>query len=214
MIIRKASFFLKIGLVPFFILLLLLAACIPKEITDTTNKAGESDSIRFFVVNHGYHLSFVIPTKTPIHDWRGQWDQLNTGKYMELAWGDSGYYQHGGLMNGAKALIWPTNSVIHVAKVDGKPAKYFPNSTLYFKKVCSAEFEQLLTFIEKSFARDQDGSYIYLDEGLYGTSGFYRANPSYHLIYNCNNWVNEGLYRASLKTPLWGGMAWLVGWYL
>ena len=201
-----------VALLAIFLLIGTLA-CFPRKKSSST-KPVDKPKIDFYVVNHGYHMSFVIPVKSPVHNWQGRFEELPKGKYLELAWGDADYYQKGGLLNGAKALLWPSSSVMHVVSLSRKPGQFFRNEPVYKLTVKPYQFRALLNFIDKGFAEEDKADFTYLNSGLYGNSGFYKAKPVYHLVYNCNNWVNQGLYQAHQKTPLWGGAPFILEWYL
>lgn len=206
--------FKKLLTLTFLFLLLTLLACIPRQMQPTRTDSAAKDSIDFHVVNHGKHFSIVIPGKSDVHNWLDHFDQLKFGRYIDFAWGDHNYYREGGFFNGVKALLWPTSSVMHVAKIQSSPQDYFRNSHVHKITIGEKSFKKLLTFIQRRFDKNQNGGYQYLEKGLYGNSGFYKASHNYYIFKNCNNWVNKGLYHIHQKTALWGGIPWFIEMHL
>ena len=52
--------------------------------------------------------------------------------YIEFGWGDKDFYQAKEITAGLalKAMLWPTESVIHAVAVPEKAYRYFENSTV------------------------------------------------------------------------------------
>ncbi len=206
--------FKKLLAIASLLLLITLIACIPKQKQLASANSTDKDSIDFHVVNHGKHFSIVIPAKSNVHDWLRHFDKLQPGRYIDVAWGDYDYYRQGGFFNGVKALFWPTSSVLHVARIRSSPPDYFSNSHVHEVTITEKSFKKLLTFIKQRFEKQENGDFQYLEAGVYSNSGFYKASGNYHIFYNCNNWVNKGLYRVNQKTPLWGGIPWFIEMHL
>ena len=128
---------------------------------------------------------------------------------MEIAWGDQGYYMDRdfSLTASARALLWPTPSVLHVVYLDKEPSEYFADNPIKRLGLCRAQMELLYVYLQNSFRREEDGALTLLGDGLYGDSHFYRANESYHCFYTCNSWLAKGLRKIGINTPVWGATA-------
>lgn len=95
----------------------------------------------------------------------------------------------------AKALLWPTDSVLHVATGQGDPERVFHRSTPPARfALDEAAMARLVAAMEAGSA---GGGAALGPGGLYGTSLFYRGGQGghYHLFQTCNDWV-AGVLRA------------------
>ncbi|MDX5345950.1 MAG: DUF2459 domain-containing protein, partial [Hymenobacteraceae bacterium] len=169
----------------------------------------------FWVVNHGYHTSFVVPSAAFNTEWKQQLP-LTESNFLEFAWGDSGYYmaENASVKDAAKALFVPSASVMHVVALDQEPEHYFKDLEIKKVYVCGQEYEKLLQYLYTSFYYTLTEQPLFLQPGLYGNSAFFRANRPYHLFFTCNNWTSKGLRQARLVTPIWSPFSKPVMWYL
>jgi uncharacterized protein (TIGR02117 family) len=201
----------------FLALGLLVSACLPSKWSNSREISQKpDDSCVFFVANHGYHTSIILPVRSPVHHWGNRFPHLANGRYLELAWGDSTFYRASGqpLTTALKAALWPTPSVMHVVSFDKPPGRYLPEQKIYKLQTQPQHYKALLAFIKQSFKQASRDQYRYLGKGLYGQSGFYASSQTYHAFYNCNNWVNTALKKAGVQAPLWGGFPFMVTLYL
>ena len=163
-----------------------------------------TDSYSVYLVNHGHHAGIVIPLQ-PIP--KAQWvNESGFGGYdfLEVGWGDEAFYRAGGMSIklGLKALFMPTPSVLHLVGIRGGVRHYFEGQEVLSVTVPQESLERLSTFIEDSFARDEEGNIQWLGPGLYGSSAFFRAEGNYHLANTCNTWSARALNAAGCKLRL------------
>ena len=92
-----------------------------------------------------------------------------------------------------KALLLPTDTVMHVHGFNGAPAANFPKTEVVKLQLTDAGYARLLDFIRAAFAHDAAGQAIPLGKGLYGLSRFYRATGTYSMFRTCNTWAAEAL---------------------
>ncbi|MCW8924225.1 MAG: TIGR02117 family protein [Gammaproteobacteria bacterium] len=120
--------------------------------------------------------------------------------YLEFGWGDKGFYQAKEITSGLsiQAIFWPTESVMHVVAVPENPESYFPQSKIEALCLDKSQYALLISFIEQSFYKENDGSIVKLKNGIYGNSQFYRAEGDYYLMNTCNKWTAKGLESANL----------------
>ncbi len=156
-----------------------------------------------FLVAHGWHAGIVIrradipPGAWPEHE------EFATAEYLEVGWGDrDGYMLPLTSFNALRAILWPTESVLHVAGFSGPVPRFFPRSEILALTVSAAGIERLARHISACYARDAAGAVVRLAGGLYGQGAFYLARDRYHLFNTCNVWTARALRRAGLAlTP-------------
>lgn len=163
--------------------------------------------IPVYVVDHGWHAGLVIPTVLARTALPSLPAELLRGPYLEIGWGDEGFYKAGSFDNidlelAARALLLPTPSVLHLVAVPALPQDYFPTSRIVEVQLSQPGLEQMLGFIHQTFLLDPQGRPQDAGAGIYGDSRFYRARPSYHLLRTCNHWTAQGLRNGGLPiTP-------------
>ncbi len=177
--------------------LLLLGACatLPKAQRPMIANDAHADQT-IHVVSHGWHTGVIVEsaalkTRMPVLAKR-----FPDATYLEVGWGDAGFYQAEKITVGlaARAVLWPTPTVVHVVGFHDDPERYFPSSEVQAVMISHTGMDQLLRFLESSFARNTGGEVMPLGQGLYGDSQFYRGAGSYHLFNGCNKWTSKALY--------------------
>ena len=83
------------------------------------------------------------------------------------------------------------------------PEKWAGRSRISKLSLSQAEFEAVHDYVEGTFERNDAGELTYMGEGIYGTSAFYTANYTYHILKNCNAWTGKGVRLMGYKTTLW-----------
>ena len=160
----------------------------------------DADLKEVFVVNHGWHTGIVLGRLEVAPYLPAIQSDFRDVDYLEVGWGDERFYQADRITSGLKiqAIFWPTDTVLHVVEVPEYPLIYFSDSEVVRVRLASEGFIGLATYINNSFALNDEGVAINLGEGLYGNSRFYRARGRYHVFNNCNHWTAEALQAAGL----------------
>lgn len=149
------------------------------------------NSFEIYVVSHGWHTGIVLRhADVPPERWP-QLADFPQAKYIEVGWGDAGFYQAEQITLGLvlKAILWPTSTVLHVVGLAASPIISFPHSQVIPLQISAAGLSQLVHFIENSYAYDEHHHWQLIGEGIYGDSRFYRARGHYHLFHTCNHWT-------------------------
>jgi uncharacterized protein (TIGR02117 family) len=175
----------------------------------------KTDSLEIIVHSNGYHTSFILPVKNSVYDWNKDLAIQDDMQYLEFGWGNKQFYMalDYSVKTTVKALF-PSETVMHVVQLDREPEKWFKGSTSKRLKICKEDYLTLVHYILNSFEMDSNKKVIYLGEGLYGPSAFYKAQGDYHGLETCNTWVAKGLRLTNINTPLWGGTAPAIMWHL
>ena len=170
--------------------LCLLTGCVG-PITALYPPTDAKKNFKLFVVNHGWHTGLVL-RRADVPP--GRWPQLidfPKAKYIEIGWGDAGFYQAKQITSGLalKAIFWPTSSVLHVVGLEDSAEVSFPYSQVLTLPVSEAGWLSLIQFIEHSYAYDEYQHWQLIGHGIYGDSRFYQAQGYYHLFHTCNHWT-------------------------
>ncbi|MBS3951380.1 MAG: DUF2459 domain-containing protein [Methylomicrobium sp.] len=188
-------------LIVFSLLLLVLLGCGAKTVALHTVK---SDEIAVYVVDHGMHAGIVIDAKAVAGVIAGLPFNGEAVRFIEFGWGDQAFYQAESfsLFLAIKALLLPTGSVMHLVGLPYDPGIYFRSSEVQRIRISPMRLNAMLSYIDRSFVRDEQGQLIDLGRGLYGESRFYAANGDYHLFNNCNTWAMSALIQAGVPEPM------------
>jgi len=148
-----------------------------------------------YVVSHGWHTGFVIPAPEIQRVIPELEKRFGNTPYIEFGWGDKEFYQAKGTTLGLtlRAILWPTESVVHSVAVPLKVEEYFSNSEVVKLCLNDGELSALIGFISGSFYRDKSGNLLGLQKGIYGDSKFYSGVGYFHLMNTCNRWTAKGL---------------------
>ena len=176
----------------------------PPVVEPVGGKVGDNGTV-VYVTGHDWHTGFVIPAA----DMQARFPALKTRfgntAYLEFGWGDKDFYRAAEITAGlaAKAVLWPTESVMHVVAVPENVHGYFPKAEIHRLCLSPGRYAALINFIAGSFRRAADGAVIPLQGGLYGDSSFYEAVGNYTLFNTCNTWTAKGLKSAGFDiTPV------------
>lgn len=192
---------------------LLIASCATEPhalpVPPATNSDTAPRSNHIFAVGHGWHVGLVLPAKPleeKIPELKLRFPQAN---YLELGWGDKGFYQAQEITTGLtlRAMFWSSGAVIHAVALppsSDPPFDYFTASDIVELCVSDRELAALNEFVSQSFRRDAAHHAIKMKEGIYGDSQFYEGEGRYHFMNTCNKWVAKGLATMGFSVdPTW-----------
>jgi uncharacterized protein (TIGR02117 family) len=161
------------------------------------NPGAAPDGPALYVAGHGMHTGLIVRTADlPPLAWPAQRD-FPRAEYLELGWGDREYYQAEdfSLWLGLRALLWSTESAVHVVGFSGPAERAFPGSEIVPLRVSPEGFERMVAFIAGTF--QDDG--IRLGPGQREGSVFYASDRRFHLFETCNTWVARALREGGLN---------------
>lgn len=163
-----------------------------------THNSSTDNSNKIYVASHGWHTGFIIAAKASESMLPFLQQRFSDSLYYEFGWGDKGFYQAKEITSGltVQAILWPSESVMHVVAVPMHPRRYFANSEVIELNISDTDLHNLLLFIRSSFHRDKRQQVVTITNGLYGNSQFYQGVGDYHLFNTCNKWVAKGLQSA------------------
>ena len=178
------------------LILVMLYGCSAKpHVVKSQNVFTGLGKNQIYVVSHGWHTGIVVPAKAIQAEVSELHERFRDSHYIEFGWGDKGFYQAREITSGLtiRAILWPTESVVHAVSVPADPSKYFSASKV--EKICvsDSELASLISFLANSFYKDANGQVLKLQSGIYGDSQFYKGVGDYYLMNTCNTWTAKGL---------------------
>ncbi|MCW0481234.1 TIGR02117 family protein [Gaoshiqia sediminis] len=168
------------------------------------------EGTEIYLLSNGIHLAIVLPVQHELKDWGTDiWIDsriANRVRWISFGWGDKGFYFNTPewadltISTSLKALFCQSPAAIHL--------NYYSNlqENDRCKKVVvtSAQYKDIVSYIENSFSRDIQGSPLRIKGFQYSEfDSFYEANGSYNLFFTCNTWTNSCLKKAGLRASLW-----------
>lgn len=166
------------------------------------NSGGERHELYdLYVVRHRWHTGVAIPAQHLDESLAFLPELLGKAKYYEIGWGDEGFYKASGIEAGLtlRALLWPTETVLHVVALDDPPVDY-PHTDILTLSFSAPALRDLQRAMVDTFARQPDGQPVVLEPGLYGQSLFFRARGTFWFGNTCNSWTARVLDEAGLAT--------------
>ncbi|WP_025604152.1 TIGR02117 family protein [Pontibacter actiniarum] len=180
---------------------------------------AHQEPVEIFVTSNGVHTDIIVPVATVYIDWRRrlplhQFERVDSSfRYLAFGWGDRRFYMEtpewSDLRPGVAvtAALWPTRSAMHVTYIRSRPV---PNRRQQPVLLSPEQYQRLITYIDHSFVQQHDGYTHIRNTGYTGQDTFYEAHGRFYILKNCNNWVNQGLKRAGVKTALWAPIPYAV----
>ncbi len=180
----------------FLFLAILLVACGSSEAK--LDLDPDEEAVVIYVVDHGRHAGIIIPVNDKTLNTLPSNLGLSGTQYFEIGWGDLTYYTGKSQTLGAsaRAVLWPTNSVLHIVRLNRHPEEFFSGLEIKSIEIASEGFERLLNRINDSFELNDENEIIRIASGLYGNSDFYASNESYYFPRTSNFWIAELLTEA------------------
>ncbi|MGB1242699.1 MAG: DUF2459 domain-containing protein [Chitinophagales bacterium] len=100
-----------------------------------------------------------------------------------------------------QAAFLPSPTIMHIDCWNAAPRI---NENCKSINLQNSQYKALTTYIENSFQKDAKGNIqLIANKGYHDSDNFYKAEGNYHLFNTCNNWTNQGLKQAQVKTALW-----------
>ena len=153
------------------------------------------DRIEVFVVRHTWHTGIIIPKDRISGDYNTLKQTFPEADFLEFGWGDHDFFRSdkATFSMAARAILWPTRSVIHVMPYYRGPYLYFPKDRIFKIIFTKTSFFKLLERIDSSLYKGETGDLtpISADNPLGGC--FYRSNEKYYLFKTCNVWTAQVL---------------------
>jgi len=182
----------------------LLAAFVLSLLSTQPDSIACEQPSQFYVSTNGVHLDIVIPSSQIVAaNWEGV-DLPKGIRYVAIGWGDKGFYLETPTWEdlsaeiAVKALFWASETAMHLTYY------YRPRSDWKQLELCPNQVQSLMAFIEASFQQNKKGQFIPIPgAGYTDLDVFFEAKGNYSIFRTCNNWANEALKAAQVKTARW-----------
>jgi uncharacterized protein (TIGR02117 family) len=157
---------------------------------------------RVYLDSNGYHCEYVFAVEDLpeglVNEFRP------TGSHLGIGWGERSFYLDIPTWDDLtariafRAMMMPSPTVMHLRNHQDADTGWL------VLELTEAQFEQLLTYTLNSFARTQQGEFVFLPGvGFDDRDIFYEANGAYSLFKTCNSWTNNGLRTIGCSTAYW-----------
>lgn len=183
--------------------LLLIVLILNNNTLKSTYSIGNEiiDFKTIYVLKHRWHTGIIIKTDDVKDFISAIAKDFKNTQYIEIGWGDKDFYmaEKETVWVALKAVLWPTESVLHVAEINSHPQWLFKENEIIELNLSVDNFNKLVKYLNNSFYLSDDNHNIILGKGLYGNSQFYLSKEKYHLFKTCNVWIAKGLTNSEIS---------------
>ena len=175
------------------ILLFSSASFSPEELNKKMN-AGRT----VYLIKSYWHVGILFQVDSTVIGKIPALITFDKYKFVDIGWGDEDFYQdpETDYYNAAKAILFPTKSVIKVTGHMSDLESIIKWSDFCIKiRMTDEQYSGLLEFIAESFLIEDD-EYVIASSSGNGAIVFYKSVHAYHLFNTCNTWVAEALDSA------------------
>ncbi|MGX2040544.1 DUF2459 domain-containing protein [Methylocaldum sp. MU1018] len=179
-------------------LTLFAGCCAPSRLREPSATERSDAGRAIYLINLGWHTGIAIRrADIPVDSWPESEDFPNA-EYLEVGWGDRGFYMAPdfSLWLALKALLVPTDSVLHVVGLPVHPTAYFPSAEILEIPLSERQLKQIVRYIHDTYAHEGAAKASAIAPGLYPDSRFYPAVGKFHIFNTCNVWVADALRSA------------------
>ena len=194
------------NLIYLFIFFLLGYGCVGPIERLYPPRAGEHTKIIYLINHNNWHTGIAFKMKDLSPNIWPEIGDFEGFTYLEVGWGDKDYYQdpEPNLWVTLKAVLWPTDSVLHVLGFNSPVEQFFSESEIIELELSDKGFAYLSKFIHNTYARNELEELIELGEGKLNNSLFYLAKGKFHLFNTCNVWTAQAIRSAGFPiTPFY-----------
>ncbi|WP_345226304.1 TIGR02117 family protein [Hymenobacter koreensis] len=192
-----------------FIVLLMGGSVVPRN----ANFRETPDGVPIYVVSNGFHTDLLMPlyeTRSGIRwlDTLGQpalTAAFGAHEYVAFGWGNEAFFLEsyaGGFPKAgtvARALL-PGRTLMHVDFYRQDPAA---GKHVVPLRISVAQYQELSRYIARSFQPDSAGRRVLRNaHGYTAEDFFFLARGQYHALRTCNDWTNQGLRQAGIRSAL------------
>jgi len=161
---------------------------------------ADDSKVTVLVVRHRWHTGIAFPAEQLDSALQFLPAYFSKPAYYEMGWGDDAFYrQDNNTWRLVRAMLWPTNSVLHVVALDRHP-ETLPHGDIQPLCVNSTQLAAMQRAIANDFVLDDSGTPVGADPGLYGDSRFFPAHGTFWLGNTCNSWTARQL--TALAIPM------------
>jgi len=171
------------------------------SLPNITSSVQPKNKYSVYLVKNHWHTGIILSIDSISMNSIPALQDFRDFSYVDIGWGDEDFYQHPDfdLWLAAKALLFPTESVVRVEGVDSDLKKYLQSGDYAIKIDLDEKSHLLLNeFINSSFQLNKDLKNILTSTNFRGKIKFYKSQLKYHLFNTCNTWIAEALRYSGL----------------
>lgn len=189
-------------------LLVVAGSLIPANRSATQPPQG----VTVYVYSNGVHTGIVVPTVSPLHDWRSRIkatdlsDPRRAGDWLIIGWGERDFYLSTPTWSDVDPLIFlraavgSSRTLIHVDHL----RRIWRGPDLRPVILAPEQYLALAASIESDFV---PGPAMH---GYGADDLFYPAHGRYSAVRTCNEWTGSKLRAIGVRIGLWTPTAWSV----
>jgi len=199
-------------LIVILVVIYLAAAFILPYMRVNRSFKNAENGIKIFVITNGVHTDIVLPANTVYKNWQTDFAPatFNVTKpaynYIGFGWGDKGFYLETPtwadliFSTAFKAVFALSETAMHITYLK---EPNLADSDCVELHITEAQYQTLITYIESSFEKNENGIMLINHEGYGAHDRFYEALGKYSLFKTCNTWTHKGLKKAGVKVAAW-----------
>jgi len=157
-----------------------------------------------YVWSNGVHLDLIIPRDELAPELLAKLDLPKWVKYAAFGWGDKEFYINTPTWADVKftptfnALFTNSQSALHVVWYPDRNPKWIS------VPLCEQQMNRIREYVGSSFEKDTAGQFqeVYA-AGYTDRDKFYLAQGNFSVFRTCNQWVNQALKQAGVRTAVW-----------
>lgn len=189
-----------------------LLAALALPLFTVNSKPVPGNDVAIYIQTNGDHIDIIVPVKNCVKDWQTEIRYQNTNandnscKYLALGFGDKDFFIN--VNKWSRLTLCIAFRAISGQGIGALRTTFYSYITKSHGcreiRLSYAQYTQLVTFIDHSFAKDAKGHVVPIQNALYDTeASFYQASEKYSLFYTCNTWSNNALKACGQKACLW-----------
>ena len=204
--IKKFIVYLKTSLTVLGVLLAtyLLAAVTFSIIPTSPEELECQKENEIFIASNGVHLDLIVPRQYLTTKLLNSLKLPKGVNYIAFGWGDKEFYINTPgwsdlkFRTTFKALFLDSETAIHITWISQK----YPRWTAV--PMCDIQLQLLIDYLDQTFKKGPANDILEIEASGYSAyDKFYEAKGNFSFVQTCNNWVNEGLKAAKVKTSIW-----------
>jgi len=213
----------KLGTACALIIIFYLLAALMGSIFPANQSWNEpEDGIELFIETNGLHTGIIMPVWSDAHDWTDTIrpehlaDPSRFGTHILVGWGHEGVYRNTEkwtdlrVGDALSAVFGTGNALVHVYHLQ------YPQAYPHYRrslKVSETEYRKIVEAVRAKIILNANGAPM-PSEGYGKSDLFYQSAGTYTAFNTCNNWTNNVLKDAGIRTASWspfqgGVMRWI-----
>jgi uncharacterized protein (TIGR02117 family) len=161
-----------------------------------------------YVRSNGVHTDIMLPTQSPVRDWRSRLTVpgLASAPYIAFGWGDRAFYLETKewadlrLGNAARAIVGLDSAVMHVSS----EPRWRESADVIRVRVSASQLTSLTAAVDATLMLDGQGQATPIAGAHYDINDvFYPAHGHYSMFMTCNEWVRGTLASAGMRMAVW-----------